>query len=88
VEDADDAGADAAAREGGLADEHERVERVAVLPERPLDEAVVGRIAHRGEEPPVEDDVPGLGVDLVLVPGAERDLDEDDDVAHRRSLRP
>ena len=46
--------ADAAARERRVADEHERVERVAVLAERALDEAVVGRVAHRGEEPAVE----------------------------------
>jgi hypothetical protein len=43
VEDADDAGADAAAGKRRLAHEHEGVERVAVLPARALDEAVVGR---------------------------------------------
>ena len=82
VEDADDAHADPAAGERRLADENERVERVAVLPHRSLDEAVVGRIAHRREEPSVEDDPPELLVQLVLVPRARRDLDEDDDVAH------
>ena len=45
VEDADGADADAAAGKGRVADEHERVERVAVLAERALDEAVVGRVA-------------------------------------------
>ena len=85
MEDADDARADSAAGEGRLADEHERVERVAVLAERPLDEAVVGRVAHRGEEAPVEHDVARLGVDLVLVPRAHRHLDEDHDVHRGRA---
>jgi hypothetical protein len=69
--------ADAAAGERRLADEHERVERIAVVAQRALDEAVVRRIAHRREEPPVEDDLPGGGVDLVLVARAHRHLDED-----------
>ena len=63
-----------------LADEHERVERVAVLGQRPLDEAVVGRVAHRGEEPPVEREAAELLVPLVLVARARRDLDEHDAV--------
>ena len=46
---------------------HERVERVAVLAEGALDEAVVRRVAHRREQPAVEHDVTGLGVQLVLV---------------------
>ena len=56
VEHADDAPADAAAGERRLADEHERVERIAVAAHRALDEPVVGRIRHRGEQAPVEDD--------------------------------
>ena len=87
VEDADDARADAATGEGRLADEDERVERVAVLTERTFDEAVVRGIAHRGEEPPVEDDVAGRRIDLVLVARAHRHLDEDGRL-HRASLRP
>ena len=76
VEHADDARADPAAGERRLADEAERVQRVAVLAERALDEPVVGGVAHRGEQAPVEDDVPGLRVELVLVPRAARHLDE------------
>ena len=88
MEDADDADPDPAAGEGRLADEHERIERVAVLAERSLDVAVVGGVAHRREEPPVEDDVAGLGVDLVLVARAEWHLDEHHHVAHGRNLWP
>ena len=72
VEDADRPHADAAAREGRVADEHERVERVAVLGERSLDVAVVGRVAHRGEQAAVEDDPAQLVVPLVLVARAAR----------------
>ena len=82
VEDADRPDADPAAGERRVADEHERVERVAVLGERALDEAVVGRVAHRREEPAVEDDPAELVVVLVLVARPARDLDEDHDVAH------
>ena len=64
---------------------HERVERIAVLAQRALDEAVVGGIAHRGEEAAVEHDPARLRVELVLVSGARRHLDEDDDVGHRHS---
>ena len=84
VEDADRPDADAAAGERRVADEHERVERVAVLAERALDEAVVGGIAHRREQPPVEHDPAELVVALVLVARAGRDLDEDDGVATGR----
>jgi len=64
----------------------ERVERVTVLAERVLDEAVVGRVAHRREEAPVEHDPAHLGVELVLVARAGRDLDVDD-LVHAASLR-
>src|SRR5256886_2730823 len=76
VEDADRADADPAARERRLGDEHEGVERVAVIGERPLEEAVVGGVGHRGEEAAVEDDAAELLVPLVLVAGPHRDLDE------------
>ena len=56
VEDADDPAADAATGKRRLADEDERVERIAVAAHRALDEPVVRRIRHRGEQPPVEDD--------------------------------
>ena len=78
VEDADRPDADAAARKGRVGDEDERVERIAVLGERVLEEAVVGGIAHRGEEAPVERDAAELLVPLVLVARAARNLDEGD----------
>ena len=53
--------------EGRLLQDHERVERVAVLAEGVLDEAVVGRVGRRGEEHAVQADPPGVVVDLVLV---------------------
>src|SRR5439155_4147814 len=81
VEDADRADADPAAGERRVGDEHERVERVAVLGERALDVAVVRGVRHRGEEAPVEHDAPELLVPLVLVARARRDLDEDDRLA-------
>ena len=80
VEDADRADADPAAGEGRVGDEHERVERVAVVGERALDEAVVRRVRHRREQAPVEHDAAELVVPLVLVAGPRRDLDEDDGV--------
>jgi hypothetical protein len=80
VEDADDAPADSAARERRLADEDQGVQRIAVAAHRPLDEAVVRGIGHRGEEAPVEDDGVEILVQLVLVPRPRRNLDEDDDV--------
>ena len=78
VEDPDRMHADAAAGEGRIADEDERIERVAVLGEGALDESVVGGVAHRGEQAPVEDDPAELLVPLVLVPRSARDLDEGD----------
>ena len=84
---ADDATANPAAGEGRLADEHERIERIAVAAQRSLDEAVVRRIRHRGEETPVEDDRSELVVELVLVPRPGRNLDEDGDGLGRHRLR-
>ena len=73
--------ADPAAREGRLADEHERVERIAVASEGPVDVAVVGGVLHRGEEHPVEVDLAAVVVELVLVARPLRDLDH-----HREDL--
>jgi hypothetical protein len=67
-EDPDRAYLDPAAGEGRLADEHEGVERVAVAAERALDEPVVGRVPGRREQHPIEVDLTGLVVELVLVP--------------------
>ena len=68
VEDADDASADPAAGERRIADEDEGVQWIAVPAHRPLDESIVRRVRHRGEEPPVEDDAAEFLVELVLVP--------------------
>ena len=66
VKDADDARRDPAAGERRLADEAERIQRVAVLPQCPFHEPVVRRIRHRREQAAVEHDVAGLGVELDL----------------------
>src|SRR4029450_12568623 len=91
MEDADRSCRDAAPGERRLADEAERIERVAVLPEGALDEAVVRGVSHRREQAPVEHDVARLGIELVLVARSRRDLDEDRHVGHepypRRPIR-
>ena len=65
--------------EGGLLQDHEGVERVAVLAEGVGDEAVVGRVDGGREQAAVEPDHAGLVVDLVLVAAAAGDLDDDVD---------
>jgi len=78
-EDADRTGPHPAARKHRLVEQHERVERVAVLTERVGDEPVVGRIHGRGEEAAIEPQHVPLVVVLVLVPAPARDLDDDVD---------
>ena len=68
---------DHAAGEGGLVEQDQGVQRVAVEAEGVLDEAVVSRVPRRGEEHPVETDPAALLVELVLVAVSLRDLDED-----------
>jgi hypothetical protein len=89
MEHPDRSDADRAAGECRLGDEDERVERVAVLTERVDDEAIVGRVAHRGEQVAVEHNPAELGVVLILVAGSAWDLDEGDNVGfvgvHRAS---
>ena len=81
---------DVTARERGLADEHQGVERVAVRTERAVDEPVVRRVLHRREQHPVQEDRAGLVVELVLVPRPLGDLHDDgEDLVgdgHRASL--
>ena len=77
VEHADRASAHDAAGEGGLLQQHQGVEGVAVLAEAVLDVAVVGRVAGGGEQETVQTDASGLVVDLVLVAMSLGDLDGD-----------
>src|SRR5262249_30675978 len=72
----DGARPDPAPGERRLADEHERVEGIAVAAERAFDEAVIGGVAHGGEQHPVEVDLPADVVHLVLVARTGRDLDD------------
>src|SRR5690606_16263444 len=85
TEHADRPAADQTARERRLVQDDQRVQRVAVLTERVLDEAVVGRVGGRGEEPTVQADPTRLVVHLVLVPRTLRDLDRDVEL-HRTLL--
>src|SRR5690606_23571 len=77
AEHAERAAADQAAGERGLLQQHERVQRVAVLAERPLDEPVVVGVPRRGEEHAVEPDAARRVVHLVLVALPLGDLDRD-----------
>ena len=52
-----------------------RVQRVAVLAQGVLDEAVVGRVAHRGVEVAVQPQPASVVVHLVLVAATLLDLD-------------
>src|SRR5262249_30340007 len=63
----DGAAPDQAAGERRLLEQHEGVERVAVVAEGAFDEAVVGRVLGRGEKGTVQPDPPGLVIHLVLV---------------------
>ena len=61
----------------GSSQQDEGVERVAVLAECALDEAVVVRVARRGEQHPVQTDAAGGVVHLVLVALSLGNLDGD-----------
>ncbi|SIN25220.1 type VII secretion integral membrane protein EccD [Micromonospora cremea] len=73
-EHADGAAADQAAREGRLGDQHQGVQRVAVLAQRALNEPVVRRVLGGREEGAVQPDPAGRVVHLVLVPVTLGDL--------------
>src|SRR5262245_37009495 len=67
--------------------QNERVQRVAVLAESVLDEAVVRGIGHRGEQVAVQLHAARVVVHLVLVARTLRYLDEDVELHRRGSLR-
>ena len=68
---------DHAAREHGVRDHDESVERIAVLAQGAVDVAVVIRVAHGGEQGAVQEHATGLVVHFVLVLGTARDLHHD-----------
>ena len=76
-EHADRAHLDPASGERRVLEQHQHVERIAVERERVGDEAVVGRVHRRREQPAIETDHVGVVVVLVLVAAAARDLDDD-----------
>src|SRR6185312_2514774 len=66
--------ADQAARKGGLLHQHQRVQRITVLTEAVLDEAVVSGVLGGREQRTVQPDATGPVVHLVLVALPLRDL--------------
>src|SRR5215203_4374636 len=60
-----------------LRHEHQGVERITVLTECPLDEAIIGGILRRGEKRPIQPDPSRVVVNLVLVLLTLRNLDRD-----------
>ena len=88
VEHADRAGADDAAGERRLRDHDQDVERVAVIGQAALDEAIVARVVDARVEDPVEHEPMADVVVLVLVPAPARDLHDDLDRAALRAAHP
>jgi hypothetical protein len=80
-EDPDRPGADPAPGEDRLLEQHQDIQRVAVLGQRVRNEAVVGRVDGRREQPPVQVQHMAFVIELVLVPAAPRHLDDDLDRA-------
>ena len=76
----DGARPDEAAGERRLLDQHQGVERVAVLAQGVFDEPVVRRVLGGGEQRPVQPDPAGVVVELVLVAAALGNLDGDVEV--------
>ena len=81
VEHADRAGLDPHAGVHRVLEQHEGVQRITVATQRVGDEAVVGGIRGRGEQPAIEMDPTGVVIDLVFVAAPSRDLDHDVDAA-------
>ena len=59
----------------GLRQQHQRIQRIAVLAEGVVDEPVIGRILGRGEQRPVQPDPARMVVHLVFVATALGDFD-------------
>jgi hypothetical protein len=76
-EHADRPGHHVAAGEGRLRQQYQRVQRVAVLGQGAVEEAVVGRVDRGREQPPVQPHHVPFAVELVLVAAALGDLDDD-----------
>src|SRR4029450_13407026 len=86
-EHADRPAVDQAAGKCRLLHQHQGVERVAIIAEGALDEAVVSRVLGRGEPRPVRAHPAGRVVDLVLVALTLGNLNSDVKVQHRAPLR-
>ena len=76
-EHADCAAPDDDAGEGWLLQQDEGIQRITVLAQGVVDEAIVVRVAGRGEEHAVEADAARLMIQLVLIATATRNLDRD-----------
>ena len=74
---ADGAALNHAAREHGVRNHDQGIERIAVLAQGAVDVAVVIRVAHGGEQGTVQEDATGLVIDFVLVLGAARNFHND-----------
>ena len=66
-----------AAREHGVRDHDERVERIAILAQSAVDVAIVIRVTHGSEQGAVQEHAAGLVVHFVLVLGAARNFHHD-----------
>ncbi|MBJ7609735.1 MAG: hypothetical protein JF887_09970 [Candidatus Dormibacteraeota bacterium] len=79
-EDAQGTAEDVAAGEGRLAEQHQRIERIAVPPERGDHEAVIRGVTGYREELAVESDRIHHRIPLELVATSLRNLDDDIDL--------
>ena len=88
VENAHRAGPDDATGERRLRDHDQDVERVAVIGQAALDEAVIAGVVDARVEDPVQHEPVSDVVILVLVPAPARDLHHDLDRAALRAAHP